>query len=46
MYLPINLGTTIGIAYCVVVMFLMLIWLGKPNHPKSKKRDEEDDMVG
>ena len=42
MYLPINLGTTVGIAYCIVVMFLMLIFLAKPEYPKGEERDEWD----
>ena len=44
MNLPINLGTTVGLAYCIVIMFLMLIFLGKPEYPKSEERDEPDDF--
>ncbi len=42
MHLPLNLGTAVVLAYCIVVMFLMMLFLAKPEYPKSKEREEGD----
>ena len=40
----VNLGTAVALAYCIVIMFLMTLFLGKPEYPKSEERGESDDF--